>query len=241
LSGPDDVRRNFIQNSVDISHFQTLLNHITLFLYANYPSPNRIGSLTMTASIPPIISIVGKSGCGKTTLLEALIPILTARGYRIATVKHHGHSGADIDQPGKDTWRHYEAGADVVVIAATDKMAIMERLEDEISLEQIASRIVTVTQVDLILTEGYRRGPAPKIEVVRAARSDEALCTPEELLALVSDVPPEKLPPGPPVCALDAVQDVADLVECRLIRHRTLQAKTRKNAEPADALGSEIA
>lgn len=176
--------------------------------------------------IPPIISIVGKSGSGKTTLLEALIPDLTARGYRIATVKHHSHSGDDIDQPGKDTWRHYQAGADVVIIAAPDKVAVIERLEEELTLDDVAQRLAAVTSVDLILTEGYRRGPAVKIEVVRAARSREVLCPPDELLAIVSDLPPDDLPAGPHVCALDAPQDVADFVECYLIRQRTTRAST---------------
>jgi molybdopterin-guanine dinucleotide biosynthesis protein B len=193
----------------------------------------------MKISVPPAISIVGKSGCGKTTFLEALIPNLTSRGYRIATVKHHSHPGADIDQPGKDTWRHYQAGADLVVIATPDRIATTERLARELSLEEIALLIATTTSVDLILTEGYRQGPAIKIEVVRAARSDKALCAPDELLALVSDVPPDKLPQGPPVFALDATDGVADLVECYLIRRQTERAARRQDPGSVDTRNPE--
>ena len=77
----------------------------------------------------PILSIVGKSGSGKTTLLEKLIAELKRRGYRVATIKHHAHPGFEIDQPGKDTWRHAQAGSDHVVIAAPDKIASIRRLE----------------------------------------------------------------------------------------------------------------
>ncbi|MCU0489929.1 MAG: molybdopterin-guanine dinucleotide biosynthesis protein B, partial [Anaerolineales bacterium] len=74
----------------------------------------------------PILSIIGKSNSGKTTLLEKLIPELRQRGYRVATIKHHAHAGFEIDQPGKDTWRHAQAGSQVVVITAPDKLALIE-------------------------------------------------------------------------------------------------------------------
>jgi len=168
----------------------------------------------------PIISIVGKSKSGKTTFLEKVVPILAGRGYRVATVKHHSHPGFEMDQPGKDSWRHFQAGACITVIAAPDKMAIVQRLEDERSLRAIARQIALTAPVDLIITEGYSRGPAMKIEVVRAECSAETISALDELLALVSDVPPDQLPPGPPVFPLDAAEDVADLVECYLVQQR---------------------
>lgn len=134
----------------------------------------------------PIICIVGRSKVGKTTLLEKLIPALKRRGYRVATVKHHSHPGFEIDRPGKDTWRHAQAGSDHVVIAAPDKVASIRRVEREPTLEEIAA---TITDVDFILTEGYKRSGYPKIEVVRAAHNPEPICTPEELLALATDAP----------------------------------------------------
>jgi molybdopterin-guanine dinucleotide biosynthesis protein B len=134
----------------------------------------------------PIICIVGRSNVGKTTLLEKLIPALKRRGYRVATIKHHSHPGFEIDQPGKDTWRHAQAGSEHVIIAAPDKVASIRRVEQEPTLDELAA---TIREVDIILTEGYKRSNKPKIEVVRAARSREAICTPEELVALVSDTP----------------------------------------------------
>ncbi|UCC65572.1 MAG: molybdopterin-guanine dinucleotide biosynthesis protein B, partial [Anaerolineae bacterium] len=119
----------------------------------------------------PIISVIGKSKSGKTTFLEKLVPILAGRGYRVATVKHHSHPGFEMDQPGKDSWRHFQAGASVSVVAAPDKMAVVQRLDDERSLQAIARQIALTAPVDLIITEGYSQCPAMKIEVVRAERS----------------------------------------------------------------------
>jgi molybdopterin-guanine dinucleotide biosynthesis protein B len=158
----------------------------------------------------PVVSVVGKSDAGKTTLLEKIIPELKRRGYRVATVKHDAHS-FEIDQPGKDTWRHRQAGADVVVISARDKMAIIRRLDEEMSLPQITDMI---TGVDIILTEGFKRGPAPKIEVSRREKSTELLCTVDELVAVATyqrfDIPA-------PQFALDDAAGLVDLLERRFL------------------------
>ena len=88
----------------------------------------------------PMISVVGKSDTGKTTLLEKLVAELKRRGYRVATVKHDTH-GFDIDQPGKDSWRHAQAGSDVVVISGPDRLALIEKREREMTLDEIADRV----------------------------------------------------------------------------------------------------
>jgi len=90
---------------------------------------------------PPIISIVGKSKSGKTTLLEKIIPELKKRNYRVATIKHHAHRGLEIDQPGKDTWRHAQAGSDHIVIVAPDKVASIRKVESAPTLDEIAAGI----------------------------------------------------------------------------------------------------
>ncbi|MGB9775273.1 MAG: molybdopterin-guanine dinucleotide biosynthesis protein B [Anaerolineae bacterium] len=159
----------------------------------------------------PVISIVGKSGVGKTTLLEKLIPELKRRGYRVATVKHDVH-GFEIDRPGKDTWRHAQAGSDHVVIASPNRIAHIQRLERELTLPEI---VATIQDVDIVLTEGYKRGPAPKIEVSRAERSRELLCTPEELVAIATDQPYDL---DVPQFGLDDVAGLADLIEERFLR-----------------------
>jgi molybdopterin-guanine dinucleotide biosynthesis protein B len=134
----------------------------------------------------PILSIVGKSESGKTTLLEKLIPELKRRRFRIATIKHHFHPGFEIDHPGKDTWRHARAGSDQVIIASPDKIASIKRLDRELSLDEIVSQI---RDVDIIFTEGYKRAGKPAIEVIRANNGLELICEPEQLIAIASDTP----------------------------------------------------
>lgn len=159
----------------------------------------------------PIICIVGRSNVGKTTLLEKLIPALKRRGYRVATIKHHSHPGFEIDQPGKDTWRHAQAGSEHVIIAAPDKVASIRRVEQEPTLDELAA---TISDVDIILTEGYKRSDKPKIEVVRAARSREPICTPQELVALATDVP---IALEAPQFELNDAEGLAGLLEARFL------------------------
>jgi len=161
--------------------------------------------------LPPIVSVVGRSKTGKTTLLEKLIPELKRRGYRVATIKHHSHPGFEIDRPGKDTWRHAQAGSDHVVIAAPDKVASIRRVARELTLDEV---VATVRGVDIVLTEGYKRAGKPQVEVVRAARSRTPICEPEGLVAVVSDV---GLSLGVPLFGLEDVAGLADLLEGRFL------------------------
>ena len=158
-----------------------------------------------------IVSVVGKSGSGKTTFLEKLLPELKRRGYRVATVKHDVH-GFDIDQPGKDTWRHAQAGAEAVVISSPRRFALIQRLDEEMPLDEIASY---VRGVDIIITEGYKRGNKPKIEISRRAKSTELLCDEEELIAVVTD---QRFPLDVPHFGLDDVAGVADLLEDKFLK-----------------------
>ena len=159
----------------------------------------------------PVISIVGKSNVGKTTLLEKLLPEIKRRGYRVATIKHDVH-GFNIDQPGKDTWRHARAGADIVVISSPQKIATIEKVDRERTLDEIAKKI---EHVDLILTEGFKREDRPKIEVYRSEVSDTLLCEKEELLAVATDVP---LNIGVPEFALDDSAGIVDLIQEQFLK-----------------------
>lgn len=159
----------------------------------------------------PIVSVVGKSGIGKTTFLEKLLPELRRRGYRVATVKHDVH-GFDIDRPGKDTWRHAQAGADAVVISSPRLIALIQRLDEEMPLDEIACY---VQGVDIIITEGYKRGDKPKIEISRRARSTELICDKEELIAIVTD---QTFPLKVPHFGLDDAAGVANLLEEEFLR-----------------------
>lgn len=131
----------------------------------------------------PIITFVGKSGTGKTTLLEQLIPMLKAHGLRLAVLKHDAHH-FEMDKPGKDTYRFTAAGADVVTISNAEKFAMIEQPPQELSLRDIITRL---PHVDLVLTEGYKKSRYPKIEIHRAALHRPLLASPEELLAILTD------------------------------------------------------
>ena len=137
----------------------------------------------------PIVSIVGKSNSGKTTLLVKLIPILKARGYRVATVKHDVH-GFEMDREGKDTYRHFHCGADGVLISSPKKMALIRRVESESPLGELVERFYP--DMDIVLTEGFKSLDMPKIEVFRSSAHDEPLCgAGDNRVALASDTPVE--------------------------------------------------
>jgi molybdopterin molybdotransferase len=160
----------------------------------------------------PMVSIVGKSDSGKTTLLEKLVPELTARGFRIGTIKHDVH-GFDIDHEGKDSWRHKQAGANTVAISSPKKVAVIKDVEAEETLEGLSSKYFQ--DVDIILTEGYKRENKPKIEIFRSQVHDEPLCKSDDsLVALVSDTP---LDLGVPRFELDDIKGLADLVERKFL------------------------
>ncbi len=135
----------------------------------------------------PILSIVGKSDVGKTTLIEQLIPELKRRGLTVAVIKHHAHP-TPIDAAGKDSTRLANAGADVVVVSSPLQVARFERVSRERTLDELASEL---RDVDLILTEGFKREARIRIEVSRAELGTELLSTPDELVAIVSDHPVE--------------------------------------------------
>jgi molybdopterin-guanine dinucleotide biosynthesis protein B len=157
-----------------------------------------------------IISVVGKSQSGKTTFIEKLIPELKGRGYRVGTIKHAFH-GFKIDWQGKDSWRHKQAGADTVMMAGPGQFALVKD-ETADTLDEYEKYF---EDVDIVITEGFKKGNKPKIEILRAARHTEPLCSNDDrLFALVTDTDVEL---GVPKFGLDAAADVADLIERRFI------------------------
>ena len=130
----------------------------------------------------PIVSFVAYSGTGKTTFLERLIPKLKARGLKIAIVKHDGHR-FEIDHEGKDSDRFTKAGADVTGLISSEKAVLMENRQTD--PEEFLKKI---DGVDLILTEGFKQGPWPKIMLHRKGSGKPMPLLPEECLAVISDV-----------------------------------------------------
>ncbi|MDH3997441.1 MAG: molybdopterin-guanine dinucleotide biosynthesis protein B [Desulfuromonadales bacterium] len=166
---------------------------------------------------PPVISIVAKSGTGKTTLLEKLIAEIKLRNYKVGVIKHDAHS-FDIDHEGKDSWRLTQAGADTMLITSPDKLTMVKqyRAEQEPTLAETVATYCG--EVDLVLTEGFKKSAMPKIEVHRQARSERLLCRDEEydstLIAVASD---SSLKLDVPVYDINDAQGLCDLIVARYL------------------------
>lgn len=155
-----------------------------------------------------ILGLAGWSGAGKTTLMVRLLPALIARGLTVSTLKH-AHHRFDVDTPGKDSYEHRRAGAAQVMVASSARWALMTELRSarEPTLGELLSRM---DPVDLILVEGFKRDPHPKIEVHRAANGKPWMHPDMPgIVAVASDVPP---PYDLPYAHLDEVERIADLV-----------------------------
>jgi molybdopterin-guanine dinucleotide biosynthesis adapter protein len=137
--------------------------------------------------MPPVIAFVGKPDCGKTTLLEKLIPELRRRGYKIGTIKHHVHEFV-MDREGKDTWRHKRAGARVVALSSPTGLGLVRDNDRDPAVAELLDRYFF--DVDLVLAEGYKHSALPKIEVYRANLYPTPLAGRDETWqALVGDRP----------------------------------------------------
>jgi molybdopterin-guanine dinucleotide biosynthesis adapter protein len=167
----------------------------------------------------PIISIVGKSNSGKTTLIEKLIPELTRRGYRVATVKHDVH-GFEVDREGKDSWRHKQAGAHTVVISSPKKLALIREVDHDAHLVELRDKYIQ--DVDLILSEGFKRNNQPKIEVFRKEMNQELLCTQEDnLLAIAAN---QFIDIGVPCLDINDASGLVNLIEEKFLKGKKLPA-----------------
>jgi molybdopterin-guanine dinucleotide biosynthesis adapter protein len=160
----------------------------------------------------PVISIVGKSDSGKTTLMEGLIRGLAVRGWRVATVKHHVHE-VDVDQPGKDSWRHAHAGAVTTMISSPTQFVVVKHVSRERTLDEL---VEAAGDVHVLLTEGFKRAGSVRIEVSRSARSDEIISDPGSLFALVTDNE-DLIVAGVPTFGLDDHAGVVALIEATFL------------------------
>ncbi|MCD6391249.1 MAG: molybdopterin-guanine dinucleotide biosynthesis protein B [Dehalococcoidia bacterium] len=137
--------------------------------------------------MPPVVSIVGKSRSGKTIVVERLIRELRSRAYRVATIKH-APRGASFDEPGKDSWRHIEAGSETVVVSSPNNIVLVKPVSEDASVEELVRLLGE--DYDIILAEGFKQGSAPKIEVHRK-EVGVPLRDIKKLIAIVTDEPLE--------------------------------------------------
>jgi molybdopterin-guanine dinucleotide biosynthesis protein B len=163
-------------------------------------------------TMTPIITIVGRSKSGKTTLIEGLIPEFMKRGYRVATIKHH-YKAFQIDHEGKDSWRHKQAGAQTVVVSSPQKVALIEDVSQDLSLDDLATRFIQ--GADIIIAEGFKRDKHPKVEVFRKEIHPHPLAPElEHVIAVVSDCP---LALDIPCININNIKGIADVIEEQII------------------------
>lgn len=156
--------------------------------------------------MPHLITFVGHSNSGKTTLIENLIPELKRRGYRIGTIKHT-HHGFSMDQKGKDTYRHRAAGADAVLAASPGQIALVKSTTED----SLDSLLPYFQEMDIVLVEGFKQEKKPKIEVFRSQIQQTPLFPEDDLLmAVVTDSPHSA---RVPVFQFEDVQAICDLIE----------------------------
>ncbi|OGQ87730.1 MAG: molybdopterin-guanine dinucleotide biosynthesis protein B [Deltaproteobacteria bacterium RIFOXYC2_FULL_48_10] len=169
--------------------------------------PDRPSISPISPGRTDIITIVGKSDSGKTTLLEKLIAELTRRGYRIGTVKH-AHHGFEMDTEGKDSWRHKKAGAHAVLVITEDKIAMLK--DDRTSY--IEKMHTYLSGVDIILAEGFKSQKLPKIEIFRTAGGHKEPLSMQDdtLIAFVTD---SDFQPDVPLFGLEDIGGLADFIE----------------------------
>ena len=161
-----------------------------------------------------IIGLAGWSGSGKTTLVTAVIPVLVRRGLKVATVKH-AHHEFDIDQPGKDSWLHRQAGAGEVAIVSSRRWALVHELgaEPEPALGDILQKL---SRADLVIVEGFKRHAHPKLEVYRACVGKPLLHPDDDcIVAVATDAAlPEA---NVPVLMLDDIEGIANVLQAEAL------------------------
>ncbi len=161
-----------------------------------------------------VIGLAGWSGAGKTTLLRRLIPVLVAEGLRVSTIKH-AHHAFDVDQPGKDSWEHRQAGAQEVLVASANRWALLHELRGEAEPD-LADLLMRLSPVDLVLIEGFKRGGQPKLEVFRTANGKPMLHPDDpSVVAVASDAPVPGL--ALPWLQLDDIEGIAEAVQVHAV------------------------
>ena len=163
------------------------------------------------ASRMRIIGFAGWSGSGKTTAIEKIVPVLKAEKLSVSLIKH-AHHDFDIDQPGKDSWRHRRAGCREVLITSSARWAVMHELQDEPELT-LRGALARLSPCDLVLVEGFKRAVIPKLEIYRAAVGKPLLCLVDpNVIGVATDTPAALAGTTVPVLDLNNVAGIAEFV-----------------------------
>ena len=162
----------------------------------------------------PAVIIAGWSGSGKTTLVEKLLPVLKKKNLKVGTVKHH-HGALELDKPGKDSWRHRQAGADKTIIAAPGSVGMVMSVDHEPALDEL---IPLMTDMDIVVVEGFKNEKRPKVEIFRAAiHENPGFLDDPDLIAIASDT---DLYSPVPVFDIDNPEKLAEFI----IKHFELKS-----------------
>jgi len=199
---------------------------MTISAASDAPTVAAIQSIQQGTDRPMrLIGLAGWSGAGKTTLLRQLIPSLIARGLEVSTLKH-AHHGFDIDQPGKDSWQHRQAGAREVLVASSRRWALMHEQQGDAE-PSLPALLAHLSPVDIVLVEGFRFAVHPKIEIHRAANAKPLLHpTDPSIVAIASDAPLRDV--AIPLHHLDDIAAIADEVLARAVAIDDVDWSTRR-------------
>lgn len=173
-----------------------------------------------------VIGVAGWSGAGKTTLLTRLIPHLTGQGLTVSTIKH-AHHAFDVDVPGKDSYRHRQAGATEVLVSSQNRFALMHELRgaQEPSLLELLGKL---SPVDLVIIEGFKFDPHPKIEVHRLANEKPLLHTQDKYIAAIASDAVMDVPI--PLVHLDDIPAIAKIMLQKAMPLEALRASLKAEA-----------
>jgi len=159
----------------------------------------------------PVIAIVGRSGVGKTVIMEKLITEFKSRGYRVGAVKH-SHQTIDLDEPGKDTWRYSQAGSNAVAISSPLRVTVLTKLDHEPALEETVRLLDD--SCDIILAEGFKDTRVPKIEVCITGKTGDLVCDESDLCAIIARA---RRRGKKPVFGREDISGIADFIEHDII------------------------
>ena len=179
-----------------------------------------------------VVGFAGYSGSGKTHLIERLIPVLKQQGLRVSVVKH-AHHRFDIDRPGKDTFRHREAGAFEVVVASTQRLALMREFEQpaQLSVHHLIAELYD--GVDWVLVEGFKDSDLLKVEVWRAASEKPARYPDDEFIVAIATDSPDALPEA-------SLRPVLDLNDAKAVTRWLLDQGERIEYHPERYLPHDV-